>query len=267
VSSGETVTISTNRRSQDEGLARFTTNGQYTGTEYAYLAKNINEEGAYARGEFLIIGAYHSQLLKDDGDTFYLMRFANGYKSIASAGVRREAGVDKWALASGGSFETASEVFTDQWYTVELHYNPLESTAQMFVDGKKILQINVINTNLDIKQFDFGIVSATNIQDRLVVYADWVKLSRTQEVFEGKIQENSWMNLIPILSMVSFAILAVFFRKPILKTSSGLRYKGIKELKRMAEKNLILDLSIIIQLMNKISVLRRYRSYRKYRRH
>jgi hypothetical protein len=263
VSDGEAVTISTDSKSQDEGVARFTTDGQSTGLEYAYLAKTIDVEEAYARGEFRIIGANYSQLLKDDGDTIYLMRFANEDESLALAGVRREAGVNKWTLEAGGSFKTASEVFTDQWYIVELHYNALQGIAQMFVDGQKILQIDVITTNLNIEQFDFGIVSATNIQDELIIYADSVKLLGTHKVLEGKIKENLWTTLIPIISLLSFGILLTLFRKPIFKTSKRLRYHGIMELKRMAEETLILCLNLINQFINKISSIKERINKRK----
>jgi CheY-like chemotaxis protein len=222
VSSGETITISANHRSQDEGIARFTTDGGSTGTEYAYLAKNIDTEEAYAKGEFLIIGTDHEQLLKEDGDTIYLMQFANGKNSIAKVGVRREAGVDKWTLEAGEVFKTASEVITGQWYIVELHYSPLQGGAKMFVDGQKILQINVTNTNLNIKEFDFGIISAIKTQDRIAIYAESAKLSMTCEALKGTIKENFWTNLIPTLSLVPIAILFAYFIKSTFKNSNGL---------------------------------------------
>jgi hypothetical protein len=181
------------------------------------------------------------------------MRFANGEKSIAFAGVRREGGVNKWILDAGGSFKTASEVFADKWYIVELHFNASQGTAELFVDGQKILQIDVDTNDLNITEFQFGIVSAINIQDELIIFANSVMLSTTHQVREGIITHNPWADIAPLVSMVPFAILLALFRKPILKTSIRVRYHGIKELKRMAEITLTLRNNPINQLICKLS--------------
>jgi CheY-like chemotaxis protein len=76
------------------------------------------------------------------------------------------------------------------------------------------------NTKLKIKQFDFGIVSTINIEDELVIYADSVKLSSTNNALEGNIQTTISTTLIPIISVVSIAVFLAYYREPIFKISN-----------------------------------------------
>jgi CheY-like chemotaxis protein len=221
VSSGETITTFTDRKSHDESYVRFTTDGQFTQNEYAYFAKNIDLEEAYARGEFLLISTTSSQLLKNDGDTIYLMQFTNEDGSRVLAGVKREAGINKWILSADGFSKTASGVSSDKWYTIELHYNAFQGTVQMSVDGQETLQINIYSTNQKIKQFDFGIVSATESKDQFIIYADYVKLSTTYTTLEGNTQDTIWTTLLPIISVVSIAIFLAYYRDPIFKIGNN----------------------------------------------
>ena len=228
-SDGESVNMSSTIEPQDDWVASFSTDGQSNGTECAFLSKNVNMSGAIAKGEFLVNNSNYSDVLKEDGDTILLMQFTNGEKSLASVGVKRELGVNRWTLEVGGFSKTASQVIPNQWYALELRYDAMKGVAQLIVDGEKVLEMSILDTDLrvTIKRFDVGIVSATSVTntttDKLVVYADSVMLTMTNETFEKTVSGNFWVNILPVVSIVSFAFLFLVFRKPIIAAGVRLR--------------------------------------------
>jgi hypothetical protein len=179
--SGETLAITNDEARQGTHSIRFTKTGTSRNPENAYLYKSISTQEAYANGYFQIDGSTGSQILTDTGDTVYFIRFSDGHQALARAGIRREAGIVKWLLCAGGIYKTApTAVSADRWYNIELHWNAAEGTAELFVNGARILQISVSSEYRISPRFvDIGIISATNVQNQLTVYCDCFKVSTT----------------------------------------------------------------------------------------
>lgn len=184
-SSGEAAITINWRAHHGKYSARFSSNAGGA-TEYAYTYKTISETDVYVRGYFYFAAGLP---LTDNGDRFYVLRLMAGSQSLASVGVRRNNGVDKWVLnarsgsgSAGPVYATSPTVAMGRWYCVELHWK--QDTAQglieMYVDGVKILQITGLNTAYFGKsdRLDFGLVEAANVQKSLVVYGDCFVLSR-----------------------------------------------------------------------------------------
>jgi hypothetical protein len=177
--SGETVTI-TNSMAYDGTKSLYCTKtGTARYTENAYLYKNMSAEEAYANGYFWIDG---SGMLTDEGDTVYFIRFSDGSQPLATAGIRQEDGIVKWVLYAGETYVTGSTVAVsrDRWYNIELHWDPVEGTAEMFVDGVSILEITVgYSYKINPRFVDIGIIAARNVQNELALYCDCFILSKT----------------------------------------------------------------------------------------
>ena len=185
-SSSETVAISTSSLHHGTYDARFTSNGG-GGIEYSNLFKNINMQEVYARGYFRIVNNT-ANFLTDNGDRFYFMRLASESQSLVGVGVRREAGKNQWILYTrdgsswvGPVYSASPTIQPQRWYCIELHWSAKLGLAEMYVDGVKILQITNVNTNSygNANRVDVGLVSATNVQNQMVIYADCFKLSNT----------------------------------------------------------------------------------------
>jgi len=178
---GETITITNNEARQGTHSIRFAKTGSSRDRENAYIYKSISMQEAYANGYFQIDGSTWSQILPDAGDTVYFMRFTDGFQSLARVGIRRDAGIVKWLLYAGGTYVTGrTAVSADRWYNIELHWNAAEGTAEMFVDGARILQISAGNDyRISPKFVDVGIISSGRVQNQLTVYCDSFKLSAT----------------------------------------------------------------------------------------
>ncbi len=182
--SGETITVTNDEAHHGIYAVRCAKTGTSTNRENAYLYKSIGEvQEAYANGYFRIDGSTGSQILTDEGATVYFMRFSDGIQALASAGIRRESGIVKWLLYSGGVYMTAvttTAVTADHWYNIELSWNAGKGIAEMFVDGTKILRIVVgIGYKINAKFVDIGIIAATGVEDQLTVYCDCFRLSNT----------------------------------------------------------------------------------------
>jgi hypothetical protein len=200
--SGETITVTSDQAHHGTYGVRCTKTGPATDRENAYAYKNIGEvQEAYANGYFRIDGSTGSEILTDEGDTVYLIRFSDGTQPLASAGIRRESGIVKWLLYSGETYVTASiAVSTDYWYNIELHWNAGGGIAEIFVDGVKILQITVDNSyKIDAKFVDIGIIAATEVQDELTVYCDCFRLSTAHARFPPwDVNQDGTVNMIDI---------------------------------------------------------------------
>jgi hypothetical protein len=182
-SSGETMTITNYAPCRGTYDARFTTSGDGYRNEYSYASKSIDLQEVYVRGYVSISSL---QGLADNGDTLYLMRLSNATLSLAQIGIARKSGGLQWVLdaRSGSSstmqvYSTAPAISSNRWYCLELHWSATKRLVEMFVDGTKILQITTLNTasSGNAKAVGFGIVSATQIQSQLTVYADCFRLS------------------------------------------------------------------------------------------
>ncbi len=179
----DTVSVSSYRPHEGSYHGRFYTSGSTSSRENAFLSKNINMPNAYASGCFRIIGSRSggSQFLKDDNDRFYMLSFSNDNgDDLALAGIRREGGVNKWMLFAGNTYKTSTaiSVSTDQWYNVVLHWNAEQSTAEMYVNGVKILTLEIANDS-NTTRVDMGILYTYSVQNQLLVYGDCFKLSNT----------------------------------------------------------------------------------------
>lgn len=178
---GETIGTTSYQAHHGDHSVRFAKTGTSRYPENAYLHKSISMQEAYANGYFLIGGSTQSEILTDSGDTAYFVRFSDGSRSLARAGIRRENEIVKWLLYAGGTYVTApTAVSANRWYNIELHWNPAEGKAEMFIDGTKILQITVDSDyKINPKYVDIGIISAQRVQDQLTLYCDCFKLSTT----------------------------------------------------------------------------------------
>jgi hypothetical protein len=183
LTSGETVKASSNTPYDGQYRASFTTNGNYHGSEDAYIYKNIDMSEVYARGYIRVSG---SRILADSGDTVYFLRLSDSAQSLAQVGIRRQSGVNQWVLyaRSGSSWigpivSKTPAISTNQWYCIELHWNPAQGIAELYVNGVNILQQTNLGTSSvgNAKTVDFGIISATNVQNGLAVYGDCFKIS------------------------------------------------------------------------------------------
>jgi hypothetical protein len=182
--SGETVTVSSSRPHDGKYHAIFTTAGSYNTRENAYLSEEVDMQEVFASGYFRITSQSSSQILSNDGDKFYLIQINSNSDYIALAGVKRENGVNKWLLyADGTKTSSAETVSTDQWYNVELHWNPATSTAELYVDGEKILT-STIGNDSEVTSVDMGIISTYNVQNRLQVYGDCFTISNRYVTLE-----------------------------------------------------------------------------------
>ena len=185
LSSGESMRVTNYAPYDGTYHASFITNGRYHESENSYLFKNVDMHEVYARGYIRISSL---QALEDNGDALYVIRLSNATRSLAQVGITQRSGIDQWVLyARSGSSWTAPVysitplIKANRWYCIELHWSAAKRSVEMFVDGTKILQINALNTAScgNVKTVDFGIISATRLQNQLNVYADCFKLSDT----------------------------------------------------------------------------------------
>ena len=184
LSNGDTMTVTNYAPHHGTYDACFTTNGN-NGNENSYLFKNVDMQEVYARGYIRISSP---QILPDNGDTLYLIRFSNTTQPLAQVGITRRLGINQWVLyARSGSgwtvpvYSATPLISASKWYCIELHWSAAKGSVEMFVDGIKILQQTALKTTSfgNAKIVDFGIISATQVQNQLKIYADCFKLSGT----------------------------------------------------------------------------------------
>jgi len=185
-SSGESALVVDTLPHHGTHHGQFTSNGG-SDSEHAYCYKMIDKEELYARGYFYVAGDLP---LTDNEDRFYFIRFTANDQSLTGAGIRRNGGVDSWILYARdgtgliGPFYAPSPVVEEyRWYCVELYWKKAVSygLVEMYVDGEKVLEVTNIDTadSGNVDEVDFGLVSATNVQNRLTVYGDCFALSDT----------------------------------------------------------------------------------------
>jgi hypothetical protein len=180
---GETVTISNVHAHHGTYCACFTTTGSYSSREHACLRTSIDAEDVYVRGCFWIDSTVTTTRILDDlHDRLYLIGLANDVGSLALAGLRHEDGITQWLLYAGNTYRTSSAISirTNQWYSLELHWNAAQRRAELFVDGTKILEIDATSgSSANVTYVDIGIRYTYSVQDPMRIYGDCIQVSRT----------------------------------------------------------------------------------------
>ncbi|MEM2130203.1 MAG: hypothetical protein QXZ70_06360 [Candidatus Bathyarchaeia archaeon] len=184
--SGETATIASYRPFDGAYHARFSSNGDGF-VEHAYLYKTINENEVYARGYFRIASGLPFQ---ESDSRFYFLRLRANGESVGLAGIRQNGNQANWIILSkngsrwvGPIYGNSVPIDMNRWYCVELHWkaSTYQGVIELYIDGTKILSISDINTayfgNAD--TLDFGLISDTNHPNKLIIYADSLKVSKS----------------------------------------------------------------------------------------
>jgi hypothetical protein len=181
---GDTVTVSNALPYAGSYSGRFFTSGSTTTRENAFLQKTTNLANAYSCANFRISGTTTgTQILQNDNDRFYILRFTNNNGAdLALAGIRREGGVNKWILFAGNTYKasTAIPINTDQWYNVQLHWNSATNLAELYVNGVNLLQTTVTSGDTSAATYaEMGIQYTYSVQNPILLYADNFILSST----------------------------------------------------------------------------------------
>ena len=169
ITSSDTVTARDYTPYDGDYHARFYITGNSRSSENAYLRQNVNLQTASVTGQFYFSS---STILRDNYDRLYLIRLSNSNGDIAMAGIRRENGVNKWMLYTNG-IQTSSAINVDsnQYQEVTLQWNADRHTAELYVNGQKILETNT-NSYTTVTRVDMGIISTYRVQNPLIVYGD-----------------------------------------------------------------------------------------------
>ena len=170
--SSDTVTARDYAPYEGDHHARFYTTGSSNSRENAYLSQKVNLQTATATGQFYFSSYLSSTILRDNGDRLYLIRFVNSNGDIALAGVRRENGVNKWTLYTNEA-KTSSAINIDlnQYHEVTLQWNAAQHTAELYVNGQKVLESNT-NSYTAVSRVDMGIISTYGVQNPTLIYGD-----------------------------------------------------------------------------------------------
>jgi len=161
--SGESVKLSNINPFNGFSEAQFYTSGSTRTRENAYLRKNVNLQNAKASGFFSFINSAEKPLLSDNGDKLYLTRLSSSKGDIALAGIVRENGVYKWLLYTNGAVtSSAIPISPNQYYSVALHWNSTTRTAEMYVNGARILR-RTTNTYSPVARVDMGTINTYSV--------------------------------------------------------------------------------------------------------
>jgi hypothetical protein len=177
--SGETVTIGTTTY-QGSYSARYTTNGGgSTERAYSYVSFTGQTE-LYVRGYFNIQDGLPLQV-NNDRFNFYALQNPSG-STVASAGVRRNGGVDVWSVTSvAGTWYASSGPSMNQWYCVELciKIGSPDGALILYVDGNPVItQTGLsLSSQNSIVQVRSGLSYAYNILTPIDVYSDSIVAS------------------------------------------------------------------------------------------
>ena len=159
--------------------ARFYTNGDSQGRENAFISKSVSLSTVGVTGQFYFSSYLTRTILSDNNDRLYLIRLAGDNGDIAWAGIIRENNVNKWLLyTNGAATSSAININLDRYYEITLNWNAQSQTAEMYVNGEKILQQSTSN-NQEVTRVDMGIIYTYCVQNPLNVYGDNFKLSST----------------------------------------------------------------------------------------
>lgn len=185
-SPGETVSVVTSTVRSGLRSARFASNGG-AGEEKAFCYKSVNLGEVYVRGYFVGSGLP----LTDNGDKLYLLRLT-GTQSLVCAGIRRDAGVDRWVVyvRNGANWYgyvsnlSAPVPQIGRWVCVELHWkmSSTQGLAELYVNNVKIISVIGINTGYygNVTIVDFGLPYVGSVQKSILVYADDACISQSK---------------------------------------------------------------------------------------
>lgn len=169
---GDSVKISNTHPYSGSYEAQFYKDGSSKSRENAYLRKNVNLQSINASGFFSFSSSAGRSLLSDNGDKLYLIRLSSSKGDIAMAGIIRENGVYKWLLYTNGAVtSSAIPISVDQYYGVALCWNSVQRTAEMYVNGIRILS-RTTNTYSAVSRVDMGIINTYSVQNPLWIYGD-----------------------------------------------------------------------------------------------
>ncbi|MDQ1279517.1 MAG: hypothetical protein QG670_779, partial [Thermoproteota archaeon] len=147
--SGESVSITTNRAHHGSRSASFSSSGS-GGTERAYATKSVGASTElYTMGYFYV----STSGIRDNSDRFQLITLQAGSNNVAYAGWYRTSSGVRWFLSirSGSSTVTAyssTAPATGQWYGVELHWkaDATNGLGELWVNGVKVVSLTGRNT-------------------------------------------------------------------------------------------------------------------------
>jgi hypothetical protein len=136
------------------------------------LIQSPKHRNRHSTGQFYISSSTARTILDDNSDRFYLIRFSNGREDIAWAGIRHENGVDNWILYTNSAhMTTVVPIEPNQYYSISLQWDASERTAEMYVNGAKILQASTSGYSA-VTEVDMGVIYTYRVQDPLTVYGD-----------------------------------------------------------------------------------------------
>ena len=194
--SKETVEATTLRPYIGNFHGKFVSNGDED-RENAYCFKSLSdgESEIYARGYFAIDQGLP---MSDNDDRLYFIRLTCDDESLAGIGIKRDKGVDKFVLYTRNKTLWPEKTIAfnyemKTYHCFELHWkmNSQQGLAEMFVDGKKILEIKSLDTSYfgKVNIAQFGIIYTKSIQNGITVYGDNFKLSKT---YVGQVYLDNW---------------------------------------------------------------------------
>ena len=175
---GETVSVERYDSYQGTYHARFSSNGN-SGTENAYLSKDIDQETVYAAGYFNIVDGLP---LYNENDRLYLIRIRANGQSIAGIGIRQESNQLQWAAYGRDAYDwvwpgysETPRIVEDQWYKIELYWHKSNNGyLEVFVNNNRIFLIDNVNTETlgSADEIQMGLVHGYSLQNDMIIYGD-----------------------------------------------------------------------------------------------
>lgn len=179
MTSGETVQLSPYFPYQGKYCGRCWTNGDGD-VERAYyyydLAENLDT--IYVKAYFYISEGLP---LEDNNERFNLIGLFHDSDHVASVGVKRISGVDRFYQNSGvQSSSTSIYPRQRQYYCVEFYWERYAKQVKTWVDGKLLLS-NTYKGSLSVNHVRIGISFAYGITHSLLIRADDLAIDYTRE--------------------------------------------------------------------------------------
>ncbi|MBS7633199.1 hypothetical protein KEJ15_06240 [Candidatus Bathyarchaeota archaeon] len=163
---------------------QFSSNGRNE-VEYAYCYKTVDMEEIWVSGDFYVSSGLP---LDSNGDRAYLIRLMAGQYYVASIGIGRYDGSDRWVLYGRNGSERAGPFYSSspavemkRWYHMELRWKKHSTLGVMeaYLNGLKIFSMNNLDTARygNLSQINFGLMSMTEYGKSLSIYGDCFSFS------------------------------------------------------------------------------------------